>query len=195
MDDSTASPARPWLWAVLFILAMAGAAAASIFELVRPPWSWVLALLAMSLVVPMVVSSRRRVEAEGCMTPALRAYNNRVLIAGGLYMVSFWIAANIYNGARPAAAVLWVLALVPVVPLLGMIWAMVRYVRDETDEYLRHQAIMAALAGLTLVLVLGTVWGFLETFGLVPHVWSWWVFPVWAVGMGASQCWAKVRGQ
>lgn len=194
MNAGTTSAAGPWLWAGLFIAAMAGTAAASIFELIAKPWSVLLVVLALGLLVPMMRSARRRAEDTGSMSPALRTYNNRVLAAGGVYMVSFWIAASVYDSARPGEAVVSVLALVPAIPALAMIWAMARYIKDETDEYLRHQAIMAGLFGLALVLALATVWGFLETFGLVPHVWSWWVFPVWAIGMGASQCWMKVRG-
>ena len=47
---------------------------------------------------------------------------------------------------------------------------------------------------LGLVLALGIFWGFLEMFELVPHVWAWWVLPVWAIGLGLAQLWQKVRG-
>ena len=46
---------------------------------------------------------------------------------------------------------------------------------------------------LGLVLALGIFWGFLEMFELVPHVWAWWVLPVWAIGLGFAQLWQKVR--
>ena len=45
----------------------------------------------------------------------------------------------------------------------------------------------AALIGLALVLLAGTLWGFLETFGIAPHVPAWWVVPVWAIGLGLGQ--------
>ena len=35
---------------------------------------------------------------------------------------------------------------------------------------------------------------FLEMFELVPHIWAWWVLPVWAIGLGLAQLWQKVRG-
>ena len=47
--------------------------------------------------------------------------------------------------------------------------------------------ISAALIGLALVLLAGTLWGFLETFGIAPHVPAWWVVPVWAIGLGLGQ--------
>lgn len=182
---------RPWVWAVLFVAAMFGTVALRIFGVVEEPWATVLSLLALALVVPMVVSARRKVQAEGDFSPALKAYNNRIMVGSGVYVLTFLAAVSAHNRAPPHGAWLWLLAIAPTIPLLGMIWAMARYLRDETDEYLRHRAIMAALFGLTLVLVLGTVWGFLETFGVAPHVWSWWVFPVWALGLGIAQCWSR----
>jgi hypothetical protein len=186
---------RPWLWAGLFLLTMAGTAAASIFEVLDNAWRTVLFFVAMGLLVPMVRASRARYEAQGCMSPALRRYNNRVLVAMTLYMASFFVAVGVHDRVAAGSAVLWLLATVPVMPLLGMIWAMQRYLGEETDEYLRHRAIQAALFGLALVLVVGTVWGFLETFGLVPHVWAWWVFPAWAIGLAGGFGWSKARGQ
>ena len=53
---------------------------------------------------------------------------------------------------------------------------------------------MAALFALGVVLAIGIFYGFLETFELVPHIWAWWVLPVWAIGLGLAQLWQKVRG-
>ena len=44
-----------------------------------------------------------------------------------------------------------------------------------------------------VVLSLGTVWGFLETFRLAPRVWAWWVTPAWAIGVALGQLWLRVR--
>lgn len=188
-----ASPARPWLWALLFIAAMAGASLASIYELLAEPWRSIVNLAALGLAVPMFLSCRKQVRQDGSISPALRVYNRRVLTAGGAYMLCFFTSVWLYDRVPHDSPALWPMALVPVIPLLGMIWAMIRYLDEETDEYLRHRAIMAALVGLAVVLTLGTVWGFLETFGLAPHVWSWWVFPVWAIGLAAGQFWQQAR--
>jgi hypothetical protein len=32
-------------------------------------------------------------------------------------------------------------------------------------------------------------------FELVPHVWAWWVLPVWAISLGLAQLWMQVRGE
>jgi hypothetical protein len=200
VSDQAIAPARssvaPWTWAIAFSVAMPAVAVANANELLAEPWRSIVSLAALSLVVPMTVSSLRyrRVEGE-TPGPVLRAYNRRIAIALALYTVVALIAFTNYDRLAPGSALMWLAALAPTVPLLGMIWALFRYVTDETDEFLRHQAVMAALVGLALVLVVATLWGFLETFGLVPHVWNWWVFPGWAIGLAIGQLWMKVRGQ
>lgn len=193
MTEDIAARPRPWLWAGLFITAMAGASVASIYELLAEPWRSIVNLVALGLVVPMVVSCRRQVRQGGAIGPALRVYNRRILVAGAVYMACFFASVWLYERLPHDSPVLWPMALVPVVPLLAMIWAMVRYLADETDEYLRHRAIVAALFGLAVMLALATVWGFLETFGLAPHLWNWWVFPVWAVVTGLAQSWLQAH--
>lgn len=199
MSSETLAPERsskwPWIWAILFSIAMPAVAVANANGVLAEPFRSILSVAALSLVVPMFISSRRyRREELGPLNPALRAYNRRIVTASVLYVVIALPVFTNYDRIPRDSAWPWLLALAAVLPLLGMIWAMVRYVTDEIDEYLRYQAVMAGLIGLALVLVTGTVWGFLETFDLVPHVWAWWVFPGWAIGLAAGQLWMKVRG-
>jgi hypothetical protein len=190
----SAPPARPWLWATLFAVNMALIAAAAIFDFIEQPAPAILAALNMVLLVPMAREARRRQEQAGAMSPALRSYNRRVLTAFALYAVAMIGGGMLYDRFEPDGLALWLLALAPLAPLMGAIWTMVGYYREEDDEYLRHRAVVGALVGLVLVLCLGTIWGFLEMYGLVPHIWNWWVFPVWAVGLGIGTCWPGDRG-
>lgn len=188
------TPARPWLWGGLFVGNMALLAAAQIFDVIERPASLVLVALNMVLLVPMIRAARRRQEQKGAMSPALRRYNRRALTAMAVYMVAMIAGGNLHDRVAPGSPLLWIVALVPMAPLLAMIWAMYRYYHEEDDEFLRHRAIIGALVGLVMVLVLGTVWGFLEMFALVPHLWNWWVFPAWAIGLGIGTCWPRGGG-
>lgn len=189
-----AAPPRPWLWAAAFVVAMFGVAFVNARGWTSEPWRSILSLGALSLVVPMVLSARRKARADGALGTAMRTYNNRALAMMGLYMLAIFAFVGLREAPGtgiPAA----LLALLPALPLLGMIWAMYRYLAEETDEYLRHRAIIGALFGLGAVLVTGTVWGFLETAEAVPHVPGWWVFPLWALGFAAGQGWCWLRGR
>lgn len=142
-------------------------------------------LLSVSFAINRRLSGEHVVKAFG--SPALVRYNKRFLIASLAYVAGMLIAAGIYNRGMPPGALGYAVSLLPTVPVLAMIVTMGRYLVEETDEYLRHRASLSSLIGLGVVLVLGTVWGFLETFGLVPHVWAWWVMPAWAIGLGIGQ--------
>lgn len=120
-------------------------------------------------------------------SPALARYNTRFLLAMMAYVAGLLIAMFIYNREMPTGPLAYAVPLLPTLPLLTMIAVMGRYLVEETDEYLRHRTSLSALIGLGLVLVVGTAWGFLETFGLVPNIWAWWVVPVWAIGLGIGQ--------
>lgn len=162
-------------------------------DLLPNPWHWMLKVLVVVLVVPMLVFGRREAAAEGPLSPALRTLNLRVFLAVAFCITTFAVGASVYKSLPTGSPALWALGLVTAVPLLGVIWAWGRYLSEETDEYLRHLAIMSALIGLGAVLVLATVWGFLENLGLVPHIWSWYVVPLFAVANGLGRAWLKLR--
>lgn len=187
-DTLVPGHSRPGLWAGLFACNMALIAVGHILDVIEQPVPFVLFALNMTLLVPWARAASRMQEERGMMSPALRRYNRRVMGVMAAYMVAMIGSGELHGELPPGSALLWLLAAAPLLPLMGMIWTMVRYYREEEDEYLRHRATVAALTGLIVVLVLGTAWGFLEMFGLVPHVWNWWVFPVWAIGMGLSRC-------
>src|SRR3546814_826705 len=85
-------------------------------------------------------------------------------------------------------------AVLPALPIIYFVWALYRYLVEETDEYLKLRYAINALFGLGFLLIVGTVWGFLESFKVVPHVESWTVVPVWAIGLGVAQIWQRMRG-
>ncbi len=179
------------LWGALFTLNMMLITLAHIFDLIEQPVPLILMAINFVLLVPMVRAARGAQEVKGAMSPALRNYNRRVLITMTLYMVAMIGGGNLYHRIEEGSPLLWLLAIAPLLPLMGMIWTMYRYYVEETDEYLRYRAVTGSLVGLMLVLVVGTVWGFLEMYGLVPHIWNWWVFPVWAIGLAIGTCWPR----
>lgn len=185
------------LWSVLFLAAMFGGAAAKKAGLVGPPWSSALVPLALCLLVPMILAGRH--ESREDHSAALSSYKMRVTIAVGLYVLALSgavaIATEIYGGSPPPSAPGMLLALVPAVPLLGLVWSMARYLAEETDEYLRHLAVMSALIGLGAVLVVASVGGTLELFRLMPRAWTFWLIPGFALAQHMGRAWLKARSQ
>lgn len=178
------SDAKPGVWAGLFGANIAVIAVLHTTGALEGATPYILYALNFVLLIPLFRTAVRRQEQQGAMSPAIRSYNRRFLSFSALYMVVMLAASGLYDKVAEGSPVLWLLAIAPALAAMGMIWAIYRYLRDEADEYLRQRAVSAAMVGLGFVLVLGTCWGFLETFGLVPHIWAWWVFPAWALGLG-----------
>lgn len=180
----------PWFWAGIFLVSLAGLAALRFSGAIEGPIVVVLGVLCMGLMAPIVLAGERR----GRANPVIVRYNRRMLGASMGYVLGLGIAVSLWNNYQLSAPVVFAISLLPTLPTFAMIWAMGRYLVEEQDEYLRYRTVIAALFSLGLVLAIGIFWGFLEMFELVPHVWAWWVLPVWAIGLGLAQLWLRVRG-
>ncbi|MBV7265410.1 hypothetical protein [Erythrobacter ani] len=180
----------PVFWMAMFVVSIAALATLKLTGAIEGPALLILGLASMGLMVPAVLAGERR----GCASQAMVKYNRRILIASFGYVLGLGIAMAVWNTYQPSGPVVFFLALLPTLPTFMMIWAMGRYLIDEDDKYLRFRTVQAALISLGFVLAIGIFWGFLETFELVPHIWAWWVLPVWAIGLGVAQLVMKVRG-
>jgi len=121
-------------------------------------------------------------------SPAMRRYNHRVIglalaYAGALFGVTFLFRDSDLGG--PTA---WALALLPALPLVGIFIAMGRYLVEESDEYLRAVETRKSLVATGFMLIVTTCWGFLQSFGQVPHVDLYWAAIVWFAGLGVGGC-------
>ncbi|WP_156840853.1 hypothetical protein [Novosphingobium aquimarinum] len=196
MTDGMARTRGPAFWGTLFGIAMALIAAARILDMINPPTGFLLLAVVSAACLPQIFrTAMAAARRSGNSSSALQAYNKRMLFASLGYVAGLGVATLVYEQIRLATPLLAVLALLPAIPTLAMIWAMARYLLDETDEYLRYRTLLASVIGLGFVLALGSFWGFLETFGVVPHVWAWWVVPVFGIGMGIGNCAILARGR
>ncbi|QUL37148.1 hypothetical protein [Erythrobacter sp. JK5] len=129
----------------------------------------------------------------GLSSPATWRYLRDFFASIAVYMLGLGIAIWLWNSIPGARGFALPIALLPTLPTFAMVYVMARYLAEEKDEYLRYRTTQAALVGLGFVLVLGSFWGFMETFGVVPNIWAWWVVPVWAIGFGIGQTWLTQR--
>jgi hypothetical protein len=115
------------------------------------------------------------------MRPAARRYMARFLPAMLLYVAVFEAATWYWLRMHPTGLRAVLAALVPAIPVLFAIRAMLLLLREETDEYLRARGLEVWALATVLTLGACTVWGFLDQFEVVPHLPLWAVFPLWAV--------------
>lgn len=194
-EDSLSGGNRtPLYWGLAFVAAMFGTGILARVLGLSGFWSMVVMLPPMLLLIPLIRSSERGGNLAGCTSPALNRYNRRGLIWAFGYVAALFFAISVNDWLKPVGPLLWFLAILPSLPILYFVWALYRYLVEETDEYLKMRYVGDALFGLGLLLIVSTIWGFLESFKVVPHVESWIVVPVWSIGLGLSQIRRRLRG-
>lgn len=187
---ATATKGRPRLWIGLFVGWTGVIAGLKATDAINFATAFILFAAASGLLIPF---SRSLAQKRGAASPAVARYTKGIAVTSLLYVLGLGLAITLDSRMGLAGATAFLVAMLPVGPILAMIWVMGRYLVEEQDEYLRHKATIASLVGLGLVLSVGSFWGFVETFDLVPHAPGWWAVPVWAIGMGLGQAWMALR--
>ncbi|WP_305097782.1 hypothetical protein [Croceibacterium aestuarii] len=182
---------RPGLWIGLFLAGAGVIAALRLTEAINGSTGFILFAGVCALLIPFARSVGRR--GPGRAGTAIARYTKGIVASALLYVLGLGLAMTLDRRMELEGATAFLVALMPVLPILWMIYVVGRYLVEEPDEYLRYRAMVASLAGLGLVLAVGSFWGFLETFGLVVHVPGWWAVPIWAFGMGMGQLWLALR--
>jgi hypothetical protein len=183
-----------WVWGVAFMVSMFGAGIFARIIGLDDFWSMAIMLPPMLLLIPLIRSGEQYGAETGCGSPALVQYNRRALMWSFAYVITLFIAVMAQDRFEPEGLLLWLVAILPALPIFYFVYTLRTYLREEQDEYLKMQFVEHALWGLGLLLVLATFWGFLESFGAVPHAPGWLALPVWAIGMGLAAFWKKARG-
>ena len=123
----------------------------------------------------------RMVRRAGRLNPsaAAKRYRMRFMVAITVYVVALIGSLSAVIQYHLTGLAAYVLATPPALPLLAVVVSMGVYLREETDEFERAMQTEAALWASGGLLAVETVWGFLELFGLVPHIQTWWAFAIW----------------
>jgi hypothetical protein len=191
--DAGSVKSRPMLWGAAFFVAMFGAGIFARSVGLNDFWSMAIMMPPMLLLIPLIRSGEKYGAQSGCTSQALLRYNRRALAWSFAYVAALFVAVMAKDQLDPRGPLLWLVATLPALPVFYFVYTLHAYLREEQDEYLKMRFVEQALWGLGLLLVLATFYGFLESFGVVPHAAGWLALPVWAIGMGAAGLWSKVR--
>lgn len=107
---------------------------------------------------------------------AAQRYARRIWPTMLSYVVLLTIAIRTLDSQAVGDAARYVIALLPAIPLVGLIALVAQAISTETDEFQRAIWGEAVLWGTGATMVATTVYGFLEVAG-APHVPLYWVFP------------------
>ena len=122
------------------------------------------------------------------MTPAKanRRYQIEVVVAMLIYLLLMLAIVPVLR-TQPPLPERVTLAILPALPVVWVMWAVIKYL-GRADELQRRVLIesLAIAAGVTAFLSLS--YGFLEDMAGFPHVPLWWVFMVIDLVWAASGC-------
>ena len=160
--------------------------ALAVYASLHPAGLWLAATIAVpvgALAWMVAVSLRHRRERACGASAASRAYLRRFVPMMMLYVVI--LVGDVWLDSRTTLprALAFVLAILPALPLIGVVWAFGRLLVEETDEYLRSLTVRQFLVATAFMLSATSVWGFLDLFGQVPHAPLHWAFILWCVGL------------
>jgi hypothetical protein len=121
-------------------------------------------------------------------TIAQKKYNHRVIGLSLLYAVLLVGAVYLFKHQIVSGVAAYPVAILPALPIIGIFVAIGRYLVEERDEYLRMLMIRQTLYASGFALSIATVWGFLESFGLIGHAEAYYVAVLWFGGLGLGAC-------
>ncbi len=128
-------------------------------------------------------------------SPAAKRYLRRFLPTMVAYVLIILGVSWAFEHLRPTGPLAWALAVLPAIPILGVIAIMGLYLKDEADEFQRNVLVEAMIWGVGLTLAVMTVWGFLELYAGAPKLPSFFAFPIFCAGMGLAQPFVRRRYQ
>lgn len=129
------------------------------------------------------------------MSTARRRYIAWFIPTMVAYVIAVLGVTWVFNNQPPAPPLSYALALLPALPILGVIALLGRYLARETDEFVRMRHVTGLLIAIALTLSFCATWGFLEIYAGVPSVGIfnvvWIFFGAMGLGNGITGWWYR----
>jgi hypothetical protein len=127
-------------------------------------------------------------------SPATRRYLLRMLVSTGAYLaILSGVAWASRAGQLPQGPLRYALAAAPALPVLGVIWAMLRFTDEEEDEYQRYLHNRAILWAMALTLLACVVWGLMQRYAGADVVNLLDVFNFFWISLLVTTAWVRLR--
>lgn len=129
----------------------------------------------------------------------------RMNAAGRNYLMRFWPLMGLYALAVAAISgwLVWepnfegplglAIAVLPALPIGGVIWAMGRYLDEQTDEFQRLKQVRSMLMAFGVTMFVCTAWGFLAQYAGVWALPLYLVFPLYCGAWGFTSSYVTWR--
>ena len=119
-------------------------------------------------------------------SPAHRRYVWRIAAAMIAYIVTLFAAEILIDDRGLGGPLAWLIALLPGLCVASVFWAIARLLIEEKDEYIRILLVRQVHTASGLAMVVATIYGFLENYGLVPHVAAFYLSIAFSFGLGVA---------
>lgn len=96
-------------------------------------------------------------------------YVRRVIPTMAVYLALIVAVPFLIAWLRPIGPALWMIALLPAIPLSAVFVFYGRFFVEMRDEYIRLLEIKKAVIATGIVMMAATAWGFLESYAGAPH--------------------------
>jgi hypothetical protein len=126
---------------------------------------------------------------------AEKRYTARVMVTMAVYVVLVLGTTWLVRHEHVQGWFLYVCAVAPSLAIFWMLYVQALYLKEETDEYVRHQVVNSLLAATGLVLGLTAFSDFLRSYtphGTLP---PFTVFVVFWMAFGLMQCLQSLRNR
>jgi hypothetical protein len=187
--DPDAPPRLPRKGVPIILYCASVLGAIYVFATFHPTGIWLAATVAVPAAVLawcVMVTLRHRRENACAPSPANRAYLRRFIPMMLLYVLFLLAAVWLDKNVAPKGPLAVALAILPALPLIGVVWALGRLLVEEQDEYLRSLTVRQFMVATGFMLTVTSIWGFLDQFGQVPHMPMYWAFIIWCFGLGVG---------
>ncbi len=116
------------------------------------------------------------------MTTTNRHFLRRLGISAAAMGLSVIAARHLIGQELISGTLIWAVALIPGLAMIGIFYAYGMLIIEQKDEFIRMLVFRQLLIATGIALAFATVWGFLEEFGLVSHIYAYYVAVAWIVG-------------
>jgi hypothetical protein len=126
-------------------------------------------------------------------TPAQKRYLRRFLPTMAAYVAAVFAVSFGFKLLHPTGVLAYALAVIPGIPILGVIAVIGLYLAEEKDEFQRSVLVESMLRGIGFTVALCTVWGLLEIYVGVPRLWVFMVGPIFCGAYGLATPLIRLR--
>ena len=111
-----------------------------------------------------------------------RRFLFRLGSSAAILVLSHVAARYLIDQELVGSPVVWAVALVPGLAMIGIFYAYGMLIIEQKDEFIRMLVLRQLIIATGIALSFATVWGFLEEFGLVEHIYAYYFAIAWIVG-------------